>query len=149
MTETKRQLTEHVQNFEQLILQFFNRKTETQGINEMLGNQIQYGRDIQTASMDDILAEYPDFGAFALFGHLEFDESCAKVRSLTTGSSASLFEEIRAAGSVKVSDKVRPIWEHIKKNPEVAGAVIGICFLGNKRAKVRAILNKIKQHQQQ
>jgi hypothetical protein len=144
MEQTKTTLTAQVQELEDQLLSFFSRKTETQGIEMLLAFQSDIRKSL--SSMKEALDEHPHFGAIALFGHFEFDDSCAKLRSLVTGSSASLFEEIRAARSVKISQDVQSSWEFIKQNPETACAVIGICFLGNKRVKVRRILNKIKQH---
>lgn len=142
--EHKTRLTDQVKELEEQMRGFFGRKTEAESIELLL----KYQQDIRNKipEMQGVLHEEPVFGAIALIGEFNFNDSCKKLRSLLSGSSAALFEEIQANRSVQVSESACPTWEVIKTNPETACAVIGICFLGSKRAKVRSILNKIKQH---
>ena len=122
--EQFKDMCEHIESF-------FGVKSEEQSKAQFSQHRVTILSQIP--EMGELLKTYPMYGAIAFLGQFQFSNS-PEISALTKGTSSEVLKSICEKKAVKITEDVRPAWNHLlESNPEALCDILALCFLASSK----------------
>jgi hypothetical protein len=124
---TREEIQKHFEDLMDHVASFFTRKNKEEGTKDLKKHSKGVLEEIQ--HMDDLLKQFPAYGAIAFIGKLQFENSPI-LRKLEEEVSEELFHQIQKERAVRVAKSAKEAWDYlVSRNLKTACAVLALCYL--------------------